>query len=266
MDRGRAAFEDRQRQVIQNPASIRFPNGDVFELDVSIKARVTIGAAFNQLCVQHARRIELLDDCLVPQAHILRLIVVGEQLSPRARQVFKGRQRGHQCPDGQVALDDEISADGEKEERRHLRNQIVDELHEEFFLIDLIANIEQAAQPVTEMRHCIRGDCVGANVFDACDGFANPLGKQANFFHPLFVQQIDLALQLGDQPSLQRDEGDGRQPQPNALDEQKEENGQHLPGLEHGLRDGISHDTAERFGLARDNRDHLSLRGSPKVR
>ena len=103
---------------------------------------------------------------------------------------------------------------------------------------------------------------IRVHVLDDAGHFADALRQAAYLAHPGEAEQIDLALQLGNEIRLKRVERDRRQAHDQILGEDEAERGQQQPGLEQRRDHGIAEIAAERFDLAGDHGDQLAL-GQP---
>ena len=93
-----------------------------------------------QLAVDHARRLELRHDLLVLDADVLLRRVPVEQLLPRVQDVLVRGEHGDERAEREAALDHQVAAHRIEEERRDLREEVVQELDEELALVDVVAD------------------------------------------------------------------------------------------------------------------------------
>jgi len=93
--------------------------------DLADKRRYRLRRILEQLAIEHSRRIELRDDLLVLDAHVLLSRIPSEQLLPGAQDVLVGGEHRHQRAERQAALDHQIAASRVEEERRDLREEVV---------------------------------------------------------------------------------------------------------------------------------------------
>ena len=157
-----------------------------------------------QAFVEHIRNLELLDDLLVFDRHVLLILIEVKQLLPRRRYVLIGGKHSDQRAERELALDDKISADQEKQERRKIADQIVEEFYEEFAVIDLEPNVVDFSQALRDVGELICGGVIGAN-FGACgDGLGDPVRKHPHLAHPLAPEAANDALHLWNEIALQR--------------------------------------------------------------
>src|SRR6266851_4040399 len=158
--------------------------------------------------VDHALGLELLDDLLVLDLGVLQELVEIEQLGPRRGEVLVGGEDGDQGAEREIALDHQIAADRIEEERRQLGDEVVEELDEELAAIDLEADVVDGAEKAGEIGELPADRVVGVDLGDAGRRIADAVGDQAHGAHALLAEEIDLALQLGDEIALQRVERD----------------------------------------------------------
>ena len=81
--------------------------------------------------LEHPRGVELGDHLLVLDAGVLAALVVVEQLLPGGGEVLVRRDRGHQGPDLEPALDHEVAANRVEAERSEVVDGVVQELDDE---------------------------------------------------------------------------------------------------------------------------------------
>ena len=173
---------------------------------------------------------------------------------------------GDQSAQGEVALNDQITADRVEEERGELGEKIVQELDEELFLVDGEPDIENDAQLLAEAGAFILRGVVGADVAHALGGFADALGQATHLAHPGLGQLVHLALQLRDDPDLKRVEHDRGEAQNGILREHEDQDGQERAALERRQGEGLGDEAAERFHLGGDHLHQLALGDPPKMR
>ena len=261
LKRDARAFGYFEVQIIQDRIPVRCAQRHMFQHNWAAQMRDFIGLAFEQARVDLAPRGETFNDHIPPQRHVLRLVVIGQQFLPRARQILVGGQGRDQRAHRDLPLDRKIPPHGIEKERCQLGDEVVEKLHEEFLLVDLEADLEQLAQPVGEQRQTVTPAAVGAQIGDTGGGLADFRRQVPHFLDPLFVQQVDLPLQHRDEIRLQRDQCDARQPEPRGLQEEEQQDDQHLPRLEHRLGNRIAHQPAHRLCLRGDHRHQLALTG-----
>jgi len=165
------------------------------------------------------------------------------------------------CPDGYDDWDNYI--DLNQHPQGHLND--IDKLHKEFFLIDLKPDIKQTAQAVADHCHPVTPAPIDPQRRGTNGPFTDFCRQSAHLYDPFFVQQIDLALQFGDQPRLKRNERDGRHAKGKRLQKQERKNRQHLTGLQDRLRHCIAHQTAHGFAFGGDHADQFALACALKI-
>ena len=101
---------------------------------------------------QEPLRREMLDDLVVLDLHVEALLVPVDQLLQRRRQLAIGGDHGDELADVEAAAQREIAADRVEEERRHLRQQVVQELDHELPLVDAEADVEELEQAAGRSR------------------------------------------------------------------------------------------------------------------
>src|SRR4030095_6099483 len=103
---------------------------------------------------------------LVLYPDVLLRRIPQQQLFPRIEDVLVCTQDRDQRTEGQAALDHEVAADRVEEERRHLCEEVVEELDEELASVDGDAEAEDRAEPVAdvgglEMKRVVAADFGG---------------------------------------------------------------------------------------------------------
>ena len=224
-------------------------------LEVEILRRVVALAAL----VDQARRCELGDRLLILDLNVVHGLIVGEQLLPRRRQVLVRADDGDQRTQRDLAMDHEVAADGEEEEGPELGDEVVEELDQELLLVDVKADPEHLAQLFGEAGQLIGGGVVGADVAHPRCGLADALGVAPHLAHPALAQIVHLPLQLGDQPHLDRVEGDGSEAQHHVLHEDEEQDGDQRAALERRHGQGVADIAAQGLGLGVDHLHQLAL-------
>ena len=212
-----------------------------------------------QRLLDHAGRVELLDDLVVFDARIGLLLVVGEQLLPGRGHVLVGGEHGHHGAEAEATLDDEVAADRIEEERRELGEEIVEELDEELAPEDLEADVVYAAEALRDVGAQPVGAVIGVDGLDGGDRLADPVGQPAHMLHPLLRQRRHPALELRDRIHLEGVERERRQAQNRLLDQHEGADGHQDAQLIDRLGQRIAHEAAERLDLLRHHRDDLAL-------
>ena len=265
LDRNPRTCGDFEVYVFEHRVAVRVAYCHVVQGDRAIEAWDLLRLALEQFFVNHAFRPKALRHNLPAQRHVLHLVVKIQKLFPRARQILVGRERGHQCADADIPADRQNTPHRVKEERRQLRDEVVEKLHEEFLLINLEADIKQPSQPVRESGQPETPSAVGAQIGDARRRFADFRREMAHLDDALLVQLVDLPLQHRDQPGLQGNKRNSGQPEPDALGEEKDHDDQHLARLKDRLGHRIPHQPAHRFRLRGHHRDKLALRRGMEI-
>ena len=144
--------------------------------------------------------------------------------------------------------------------------KLFQELDDEFAVIDLVADVVDAAEMARELGpHQVRR-VVGAHFLDAVDRFADPLGDAAHRAHPLLAEGVHLALQPGNDEPLDREHRDRRNAHVDILHHDEGEEGDEHARLEHRLGDRVADEAAQRLHLLRDHRNDLALGDALEVR
>src|SRR6185312_8994341 len=96
-------------------------------------------------------RLELRHDLLVLDPHVLLRCVPVQKLLPRREDVLVCGEHRNERAERKVAANHEIAADRVEEERRDLREEIVQELDEELAPVDVEANAVDPAEPIADV-------------------------------------------------------------------------------------------------------------------
>mmetsp|Transcript_23016 Transcript_23016/g.38954 ORF Transcript_23016/g.38954 Transcript_23016/m.38954 type:complete len:679 (+) Transcript_23016:1388-3424(+) len=253
------------RNVFKHRIAVAVAHRHLIQHNLAGQMRHIVDGAIDQRVIDHPIGGKTLGNRLPTQGHIGGLVVIGQQLFPRGREVFVGGKGCDQRANGHLALDHQIAADGEKEERGQLGDEVVDELHEKLFLVNLEADIEEAAQPVPDHRHPVAPAAVDPQSRSARRPFANLGGQGADLNDAFLVQLVDLFLQAWDQPRLKRDQGTGGQAKGHRLEKEEAQDRQHLARLQHRLRHGVAHEPTHRLAFGGDHADQLALAGAFEI-
>ena len=246
-------------EIVQHHVAIRILDPHPLERHLSLEMRQALGRAVKEILLDHPGGREAFGDRLPAQGHVLKLVVVGQKLFPGAGEVLVGRQCRHQGAHRDAPGDRQVAPDGVEEEGRQLADEVVEELHEELLLEDLEPQRVEPPEPVRNHGHPVAPAAIDAQGAGPHRALANLRRKGTHLNDALLVQEVDLALQLGDQPSLERDKRAGRQAEGPALEEKKAQDRQHLPGLEHWLGYSIAHQAAHGLGFRCHHRHELTL-------
>ena len=231
--------------------------------DLPLERRDALRRLFHQLGVEEARRLELRDDLLVLDPHVLLGRVPGQELLPGREDVLVGGEHGDERAERKgigvtPALDHEVAADRVEEERRDLPQEVVQELDEELALEDVEADRVDLAQALADVRPLAMERVVAADLGGARDRFADAVRQRARLLHPLLRQLVDLLLQARDQPHLRRIERDRGETQPEVLHEDEDHVGGEQAALERRQADRLADEAADRVGLGDDHRNDLA--------
>ena len=188
--------------VFEHHVAVRVLHANVAEHHITVERWHFFRLTIKQRAIDHTIGGKPLHDGFPAQRHVCTLVVIGQQFFPRAGQVLVRGKCRHKGADRHFTLDREVATNRVEEEGRELTDEVVEKLHEELLLEDLKANGKEPAQPVREHRHSEAPPAVGAQRAGPCGAFANLSGQRADLDHAFLVQQVDLALQFGDEPSL----------------------------------------------------------------
>ena len=151
---------------VDDAAAVFFGERQIGDDDLAGERRHALRASSRQARIHQTGWLKLLDDLVVFDPRILEALVEIEQFLPWRRQILVGRKHRHQRPERKTAPDHQITADREKEERGQLAYEVVQELDEEFALIDLKADVVDSAQERGETAQLQFGGIVGEDFGD----------------------------------------------------------------------------------------------------
>ena len=254
-----------QRDVFKYRVAVAVAHSDIIDRNRAVEMRDTVWLSDKKFFFDHAAGRETFGHDFPTQRHILHLVVIGQKLFPRRAQVFVGCKSSNKCAHRDLSTDRQHAPNRVKEEWRELRDEVVEKLHEEFLLVDLEPDMEQPAQSVRENRQPVAPPAICPQISDPGRRFSNLGGECTNLNDPLFVQLVNLALQHGNEPCLQRNKCDTCQPEPDALRKQKDNDDEHLPGLKHRLRDRIPHQAAHGLCFRCHHGNKLALAGRTEI-
>ena len=232
---------------------------DVGRRQLALEALAALGIAELVVRLAHARGLELAGHRLILDHRILRDLVIEQQLFPGLRQVLVGGDGGDQRAEGEIALDHQVAADRVVEEGAELIEEVVEELGEELELVDAVADLEDAAEPVRDVGQLEVRGVVDVDLEHPLDGLADPVRELAHQAHALFRQQVHAPLQPRDDVDLERVEGDGGESHDRVLYEQEAEDGEELAAELGRARDRHADEAAQGLHLLGDHGDDLAL-------
>ncbi len=215
---------------------------------------------------RHVLGGELLDDLAVLDLYVHALLVPVDQLLHRARQVLVGRDHRDQRADVEAPRDHQIAANRVEEERRHLRQEVVEELHHELALVELEADVEDAAQPRRDLGALVVGGVVRVDLGRAVDALGDSPGEGARGELALAPQHQQALPQLRDDERLDADHAERDQAEREVLVEDEEHRRQRLAAEEQRRDQRLADEAAERLDLVLDHGGHLGGLDAAKAR
>jgi hypothetical protein len=165
---------------------------------------------------------ELLDDLLVLDLDVEALLVPVDQLLHRRGQVLVGGDHRDQRADVELAGDHQVAANRVEQERRHLREEVVEELDHELALVELEADAEDPPQARGNLGALVVRGRVGADLGGAVDALGDTPGERARGELPLAAEYQQPLPQLGDEERLHADDGERDQAEGEVLIEDEE--------------------------------------------
>ena len=115
---------------------------------------------------------EMLDDLIVLDLDVEALLVPVDQLLQGRRQLAIGADHRDELADVEGAAQGEIAADGVEEERRQLRQEVVQEFDDELPVVDLEADVEELEEAVADLGPLPAIGVVDVNDLDAVEDLA----------------------------------------------------------------------------------------------
>jgi hypothetical protein len=146
-DRNRLVRLDFDRNVIDQLRTAVVADRKAGDDDRRCKPGDVFDRHFLDTVIDQRLDVELLVDLLILDLHVLAHLVPVDQFLQRPRQVLVGADHGNQLADVETTLQREIAADRVEQERGDLGQEVVDELDQEFPLIEVVADREDQAEP-----------------------------------------------------------------------------------------------------------------------
>ena len=150
-------------------------------------------------------------------------------------------------------LQGEPAADQVEQERRDLRQEVVDELDQELPLVEVVADLEDRAETVGDVGALEVRRIVDMDRADAVDDLADAAGKRARRQLPFAAKADQPLAHLRDDDKLNRDDPRGDHAEPEALDDDEDQRRQRLAAKQRGLHEGVADEAAERLDLVLDH-------------
>src|SRR5262249_23697053 len=157
--------------------------------------------------------------------HVLARLIPVDQFLQWAGQILIGVDDRHELTDIEPALEGEIAADGVEQERRHLGQEIVDELDQEFPLIENVQDLEDQSETRRDIGPSEMRSGVAVYRTDAVDDFADAPRKLARSQLPLPAEIEEAPAHARDDDSLNRDDRRGDHAEPEILHDDENEGG-----------------------------------------
>ena len=265
-DREMVGGADLQPRIVQQAAAAFLVVAERLDREAAFGRGRHVAVHRLQLRRQHAVRRELLDHLLVLDLHVLALLLPVDQLLDRARQVLVGVDHSDQRADVELALQREIAADQVEQERRGLREHVVEVFDEELALVELEADQEDLFQPVDDVRALVVRGVVGVDLDRAVDILGDAPGQLPRRQLPLPAELQDALPQQRDHHQLHRQHHHRDQAKPHVLYEDEGEGGQRLSAEERRRDIGIADEAAQRLHLVLDHGRDFRLLDLAEVR
>ena len=219
-----------------------------------------------QLGRRHLLVGELLDHLRVLDLDVHPLLVPIDQLLHRAGQILVGSDHRDQGTDVEAADDHQIAADGVEEKRRHLREEVVQELHHELALVELKPDAEDLAQARRDLGALVVGGVVRMDLGGALDTLGDAPGERPRGELALAAELELPAPQARNDERLDRHHAERDQAKPDLLVEDEEHGRERLPAEEERRDQRLADEAAERLDLVLDHGRHLGGLDAPEAR
>ena len=170
-----------------------------------------------------------------------------------------GRDRGHQGPDLEATLDDEVAANRIEAERTEVVDGVVQELDDELPDEDPQAHRVNLAKGGGHRGALVGRGVVAADLLDPGNRLPDPVGETAHEPHPLLGKGVDAALQLRDDVELERIQGDRGERHDPVLHQEEGEDDEEIASLEDRQLERVPDEPAERLYLRGNHGDDLAL-------
>ena len=213
-----------------------------------------------------ARRVNCSTTCCVLDLDVEALLVPVDQLLHRAGQVLVGGDHRHQRADVEAADDHQVAADGVEQERRHLRQEVVEELDQELALVELEADAEDPAQARGDLGALVVRGVVGVDLDRAVDGLGDAPGERARGELALAAEHQQALAQPGDDDRLHRHHRERDQAERPVLVQDEEHRRQRLAAEEQRRDQRLADEAAERLDLVLDHGRHLGRLDAAEAR
>ena len=149
--RGPRGQLDHESDVLEDEAPVGIRRADLLRDQRADERFVLAGNRLLLLDREQPLGREMLHDLIVLHLHVEPLLIPVDQFlqgAAAARDRPRSRRRAGRCRD---CPQSQIAADGVEQERRHLRQKIVQELHRELALVDVEPEVEELEEPVADL-------------------------------------------------------------------------------------------------------------------
>ena len=197
---------------------------------------------------------ELADDLLVLDRHVGPLLIPVDQLLDRRGQVTIGRDHRDELADVEGAGQRQIAANGIEEERRHLREEIIQILDGKFAPEKIGANFIQYTEPATDFGFRKWSDTMDVDRGRPLNDLADAARQFAGLDLALAGKTQLFPPQARDHVGLDQHDTQGDQTQPVALDDNEQRRRCRLHAEECRLDKCVAGKPADRLNLIFDDR------------
>ena len=241
-----------ERQALEQEAALRIRHAEVFDDELAGQGRV------RQRRGRILRRAEplgreMLHDLIVFDLHVEALLVPVDQLLQGRRQLPVGGDDGDELADIELPAQGEIAAHRIEEERRQLRQEVVQELDDELPLVDAEADVEELVEAVADLGALPGGGVVHVHDLDAVDDLADAPGEPARGELALLAESQELAAKPRDDEELHPDDAGRDEAEPDVLNQDEDQRRGRLGAEEQGQDERVADEAADRLDLILDD-------------
>lgn len=194
---------------------------------------------------------------LVLDLDVEALLIPVDQLLEGRGQIAIGGEHRHELADVELSLQGEVPADRVKQERRHLREQVVEVLYRELAAVDFQPQVVEVVEPSADLGPLPAAGVVEHHRLQPVEHFGDASGQGPGGDLALPAQADDLPSQPRNHDHLHGDHAAGRDAEPDVLHHDEGQRGGGLAALEHRHHDGVADEGADRLDLVANDRRRL---------
>ena len=195
----------------------------------------------------------MLRHLLVLHLHVEALLVPVDQLLQRRRQFAIGGDHGDELADVERAADREIAADRVEEERRQLRQEVVEELDDEFPVVDLQRMSKSRDEPLADLGALLVVGVVDCTTSMPSRTSAMRPASSRDAICRCLPSRSSSRRRRGMIAICSRRRASAMRPEPDVLHHDEDDRRQRLAAEEHRLDEGVADEAADRLDLVLDH-------------